>query len=60
MIQDQDMMDMTIDPDMIDSNLLEEKKNWANMIDCKHNLVPYTLLDALDASVIAIKRTRRL
>ena len=59
MIQDQDIMDMTKDLDTINSNLLEEEKNQADVIDHEHNLNPHTLLDALDASVIAVTRTRR-
>ena len=58
-IQDRDMMDMIKDHNMIGSNLLEEMKNQANVINHKHNLDPRTLLNALDASVIAVTRTRR-
>ena len=59
MIQDRDMMDMIKDHNMIGSNLLEEVKNQANVIDHEHNLNPHTLLNVLDASVIAVTRTRR-
>ena len=64
MIPDQDTMliDMTIDQDLIDSNpLVEDKKNWADVIDCKHNQDPHILplSDALAANAKLVTRIRR-
>ena len=60
MIQDQDIMDMIIYPNMIDSILLEEKKSQASVIYHEHNQNLHILLDALDANVKVVIRTRRL
>ena len=54
------MMDMIIDPDTIDLNLLEGNKSQANVVDHEHNQDLHILLDALDANVIAVTRTRIL
>ena len=63
-IPDPDTMiqDMTIGRDMTDSNLLvEDEKNWADVINHKHNQDPHILLPsyALAAHVIVVKRTKR-
>ena len=59
MIRDQDIMDLIIDPDTIDSNLLEGKQSQTGMIDRKHNQDLHILLDALDANVKVVIRTIR-
>ena len=64
MIPDPDTMiqDMTIDQDMIDLNLLvEDKKNWADVIDRKPNLDLHILppSDALAANAIIVIRKRK-
>ena len=64
MIPDPDIMiqDMTQDQELTDSNLLvEDKKNWAGMIDHEQNQAPHILLpsNALAANAIVVTRTRK-
>ena len=64
MIPGPDIMiqDMTQDQELTDSNLLvEDKKNWADMINHEHNQGPHTLLpsNALAANGIVVTRTRK-
>ena len=59
MIQGRDMMDMIVDPDMIDSYLLEGKESQTGVINHKHNQDLHTLLDALDANVLLAWRNQK-
>ena len=59
MIQDQGMVDTIQDQDLIDSNLLEDVKNWCDVINRDHkiSLDHQILRDALAVNVTDVTRT---
>ena len=59
MIQDRDITDMIVDPEMTDSILLEGEESQTGVINCKHNQELNILLNAMDISVKVTTIIRR-